>query len=115
MNESRLQKLDKIGCGVAGQIPHLDEVPAVIFVENGDLGAVVQPGDDRGVIGGPLVDVQGPLFHLNHPGQGIAGAEKGDAEELGEGEHQVFRHGVDVGGDPDGVLVVVVVPQLQQH
>lgn len=104
----------EIGGDIADLIAELNQVPAIVFVNDRHLGAVVELGDGRRVKVRPAVNIQGAQLRPDFPGQGIAVREEGNAEIFCEGEHDALRHGVDVGDDPLGVVRVVVEPQLQQ-
>ena len=89
-------------------------MPAVGGVEDGDGGPVGGLGEDGGGCVGPGPDVQTAPLHIYHPGAAVFRLEEGDAEILGQGQHDDPGGAVQVGFDPVGILHIVVEGQLDE-
>lgn len=60
----------EIGGDIADLIAELNQVPAIVFVDDRHLGAVVELGDGRRVKVRPAVNIQAPSSARTSPGRG---------------------------------------------
>ncbi|MPN16965.1 hypothetical protein SDC9_164314 [bioreactor metagenome] len=112
-HDATLDRRDVLAAGIAHSPAEAYQIPAVVLVDDGELCAVVGPGDDGGagvwlaadveIASGGGVHDAGPLG---------TGQQEGDAEKLGERLYDVLGDGVQIAGDPGCVLGVVVVAQF---
>ena len=104
----------EIGGDIADLIAELNQVPAIVFVNDRHLGAVVELGDGRRVKVRPAVNIQGAQLRPDFPGQGIAVREEGNAEIFGEGKYYILSNDFDVIFDPRRIIHVIVIGKFNE-
>ena len=110
-----LRQADKGGADVAQMLPVGHHVPVLIAAVHRHAVAVGEPGRYRGLEGGGGAEVHraaGDGGYLTRLG---SGGGVGQAKVLREAQHQVGGDAGEILLDPQGVVGVVVVAQLQQH
>ena len=106
---------DKLRRGVPYVVPVPYHIPVLVLSVDPHGGPIRNAGNYGGIRSGAAAEVQGAAAGVDRGLPGIYGPDEGDAEIVGEAEDQVPGDLRDVVLNPAGVLIVVVVPDLQQH